>query len=174
MNIFEFVKEYNEKDGLERIYYIKERIKNNYIGIEKKIAICNTVISNTCYTKINEMEFYKPDSIMKDIFFKMELIAIYTDIEVSFNEDFAKQYDELEKYNLIDSILEQIDSIEIQRMKDLLKMKETDTSDNERSLVSYLDSKIKSLEVLINSIPELIQNFDMGKLEEMLKELPNG
>lgn len=148
--------------------YVKSHIIDNYLPFETKCAICDNIIKTTCYDKIGEGEntitFFKINSRMRYMFFILELVRNYTDIEISFRDGkHLIAYNELCKNNVIADILDEISKAEIDEMNSILGMTLDDTIENERSFAGYLDGKFTGLGAFMESglgvLNQLVSKF---------------
>lgn len=148
--------------------YVKSHIVDNYLPFETKCAICDNIIKVCSYNKIgegkNEITFFKSDSRGRYLFFILELIRNYTDIEVTFKDGVHLHiYNELQRHGVINEILSFINPVEVEEMHTLLNMAWDDVMENERSLAGYLDSKFAGFGLFAKSGLDVLNKF-MDKL----------
>lgn len=136
--------------------YIKSHMVDNYIPFETKCVICENIVNVTCYQTIGEGDvqktFFKKDSKAMYLFYTLELIRNYTDIEISFvNGAHLDAYNELCKHDVIYEIVGLVPQAEVNEMSSIINMVLEDVMENERSFAGYLDSKFAGLGEFMNS-----------------------
>ena len=93
---------------------------------------------------------------MQHMFYILTLISLYTDIEwnkdAGDNNENIDIYNELSKNGSIYIIISLIEPFEKQAFDTVLNMVSEDVYENERSIPSYLDTKIDALSLSINEI----------------------
>lgn len=157
MTIYNFIKEYKQITRTEnKDIFIKNHIKNTYVGIDKKINICNKIVKSANYIDIEGQKLYRSSSVVEFVLFELSIISLYTDIEVDFSNEIQNQFDALDELDLIDKITGFIDEKEYQKMKTILNMVKSDLYENERSLAGYMDKKIGFLDIITKPLSEMI------------------
>ena len=150
MTLEKFIAQYKVASDKEK--FLEERIKVKYIPYNEKIVLCKAVVKNTMHTTINNKEIFLLDSPGEFLFFHLMLIKKYTDIDIDMKDNPLVVYDSLDELGLIDALIGSIPDSEYIKFKTILDMVKDDTYENERSLVSFLETKIDALTVSIDSI----------------------
>lgn len=155
MNTEQFVKEYNEATDKEK--FVKKHIlKDKYIPYAEKVAICSNITQLTLYTEVDGKKIFKKNSANDYLFFTLELIDKYTDIEIS-KKNALNEFDLLDSNNCIDILISFIPEHEKQTMQVIKKMTVDDEMINNRDLTSYLDNKSSAIEMMLDtSLEEII------------------
>lgn len=158
MDYKKFIDEYNVAN--DKTKYVQKHMLNSYVSYEDKIAECQKIIDITSHKMVNindqEHKIYWNNTPMQHMFYILTLISLYTDIEWTkdsgdSNEN-LKVYNELSKNSSIYTIISLITPFEKQSFDTVLNMVEEDTYENERSIPSYLDTKIDALELMLTSV----------------------
>lgn len=158
MDYKKFIDEYNVAN--DKTKYVQKHMLNSYVPYEDKVAECRKIIDITSHKMmtVNDQEhkIYWNNTPMQHMFYILILISLYTDIEWTkdsgdSNEN-LKVYNELSKNGSIYTIISLITPFEKQSFDTVLNMVEEDTYENERSIPSYLDTKIDALELMLTSV----------------------
>ena len=161
-----FLREYSvaaKQKGSAMETFIKKHIVTQYVPYLEKDVLCTRIIYATCYADKDRriIKFNTPGRLL---LFNMNLINLYTDIEISFeNDETTKQYDKLMEVGAIYLLINAIPETEYTEFVTLLNMKLDDLRDNEYSLEALLYDLKKSF-----SISEDIIN---SALEELKKQV---
>lgn len=155
ISINDFIRCYNEKSQDRKQEYIEKHIVVKYIPYTEKIALCESIIKNTCTVTIDDKTMFSSNSPAREMFFKLALIKKYTDIEIDFSKC-VEQYDLLEEKEITFEIISLLPEVEIERLNNMLSSMLEDYMMNNRDLVSYIETKIDSLEILFNEMGELM------------------
>ena len=143
--------------------YLKSRLVRGYIPYEEKISSCENIIKNTSFVKdeaSGEM-FYKRNTPACDLFFNLTLIDKYFDIEIDF-EHALVDYNKLEENGYIELLLKNIPATEYVAWSKVFEMVAGDFVENERSLVSFLETRFNAI------------NKSLAMMTDIIKELPTG
>lgn len=136
--------------------YIKQHIVTEYVPYEEKIAICKIVVEKS-YLKDG---LYNRNSVIKNAIYTLMKYEKYTDIEFNFDE-ILNNYNLLCESNADLEICKHINREDNLRFDQVMEMVESDFVDNNRSIISYIDSQLMSVLGLINQI-----NNETGDLNE--------
>lgn len=161
-----FLREYGvaaKQKGSAMETFIKKHIVTQYVPYLEKDVLCTRIIYATCYAD-KDRKIIKFNTPGRLLLFNMNLINLYTDIEISFeNDETTKQYDKLMEVGAIYLLINAIPETEYTEFVTLLNMKLDDLRDNEYSLEALLYDLKKSF-----SISEDIIN---SALEELKKQV---
>lgn len=161
-----FLREYGvaaKQKGSAIETFIKKHIVTDYVPYLEKDVLCTRVIYATCYAD-KDRKIIKFNTPGRLLLFNMNLINLYTDIEISFeNDETIKQYDKLMEAGVIYLLINAIPETEYTEFVTLLNMKLDDLRDNEYSLEALLYNLKKSF-----SISEEVIN---SALEELNKQV---
>lgn len=158
MDYKKFIDEYNVAN--DKTKYVQKHMLNSYVPYEDKVAECRKIIDITSHKMVTvndqEHKIYWNNTPMQHMFYIITLISLYTDIEWTKdsgdNNENLKVYNELSKNGSIYTIISLITPFEKQSFDTVLNMVEEDTYENERSIPSYLDTKIDALELMLTSV----------------------
>lgn len=163
MNINVFIREYKMHQGDNKLTYLEKHVKNVYTPYLEKVTLCSNLAKITTHRTIekeNKTEFYV-NSCNRYILFVMRILSIYTDLDINFanSKETSDAYDSLCREGLIPIFMEQlINPIEINEFKLILDMCINDIYENERSIVSYIDSQFEALRRTAISSAAVIKN----------------
>lgn len=146
--------------------FIKECINDIHIPFSEKLSICQNLVSNTSYSG-NEVKVYKRNTPAQTMFFNLTIIDKYTNIKIDF-ANAVKIYDELDKLGILEQIISLVPEKELIDLDYILKMVMQDEYENNRSLVSFLETKIKALELSLNAITEVFSEENIKSLKTIL------
>lgn len=136
-----FLREYSvaaKQKGTAMENFIKKHIVTEYIPYIEKDVVCTRIMYATCYAD-KDRRIVKFNTPTRQILFNMNLIDLYTDIEISFKDDETiKQYDKLMSSGAIYLLIDAISETEYMEFSTLLDMKIDDLISNEYSLTAIL------------------------------------
>ena len=155
MKLDTFIKEYktDKSDGL-----IKSRIKKAYIPYEEKISSCDRIIKATSYKKVGDDEIYSQDSTARYMLFILELIRLYTDIEIDFTHS-LECFNKVEELGLSEVIINHIPKIEVERFETIMEMKLDDLHENQRSFGRYIDIQEQKNSIMTQNLFDVIDEI---------------
>lgn len=147
-------------DQLQALLKKKLEVKE-YLGIKAKKELVDTIVDECI---LYEDGVFKFNDIDKYICFTMKTLAAYTNLNLS--SDLEEDYDLLCEAKLLDSIIstfkKEYDDVNI-----LLQMK-CDYVLNSNSLESqvgrFLDGILDKVDVLVSSLSNKVDNFDLNSL----------
>ena len=160
MNVDFFVKQIAMNKDVEA--YLKDKImKDVYVAYEEKIAKCETIIKNTSTIKdeTTGVELYKRNTPACNLFFNLTLIDLYTNIDIDFSKNMLNDYNELEKHGYIDLLLSHISKNEYVAWQRLFDMIASDYMENNRSLISYFDTKLTAIDKTADSFSKVLTSL---------------
>ena len=113
-----------------------------------------------------------------DIFFHLNLIYVYSDIEFT-DEDRADElelHDKLTQSGLMDSFLEAFDDSEYNYIKDILEMLARELTAYNSTAAALISSLIQDLPVQAEAARKIVDDFNPEKYQEVIKfaEAANG
>ena len=193
MTVQEFIDGYKkvvEKNG-DSYKYIESRYNKDYVLHRDKIAICKKLAEVTSHKIVPDMnsdvrKYYSSDRINRYTLFMLNLVDLYTDIDIDFNsDDIMGQYELLDREDLIRIIVagDYIDDderrcgiplVEYKRFEMIMDMAVAEIEDNENNIITYLDNKFESigavLEVLADSFVEKFGKIASDKIDSLSDE----
>ena len=118
--------------------------------------------------KINRSSQYIMSALM--------LVDLYTNIKINFAKG-AFQYDKLVESGLINYVLENVPESEIKEFEMLIDYKYEEYYQKYFSMKSYVDSKLNDLELVINTLTDMIittlSKIDEKKLNGLVDKIKN-
>ena len=118
--------------------------------------------------KINRSSQYVMSALM--------LVDLYTNIKINFAKG-AFQYDKLVESGLINYVLENVPESEINEFKMLIDYKYDEYYQKYFSMKAYVDSKLNDLELVINTLTDMItttlSKIDEKKLNGLVDKIKN-
>ena len=149
MKIDEFIKKYNNAKDKDK--FLSECITTQYVPYRNKIADCDGIIKAS-----SELDgIFRINTPAQFMMFMIQLISRYTEIEKE--EDILGEFEKLDELNLINAIISKIPEREYTSYSTILNMIQDDYMENNRSLLSFIETKIKALGLSIDTILETIQ-----------------
>lgn len=150
MKIDEFIRKYNSAKDKDK--YLKESIKKTYIPYHEKVADCERVVKAT--TEIDGI--FKINTPAQFMIFTVNIISKYAEIEY---EDVLDTFEKLDELNLINALISHIPEREFASYNTILNMVQDDYMENNRSLVSFIETKVKALGLSMDAILDAIQKY---------------
>ena len=118
--------------------------------------------------KINRSSQYVMSALM--------LVDLYTNIKIDFAKG-AFQYDKLVESGVINYVLENVPESEIKEFEMLIDYKYEEYYQKYFSMKSYVDSKLNDLELVINTLTDMIattlSKIDEKKLNRLVDKIKN-
>ena len=156
MNVEFFIKQIAMNKDKET--YIAGKLVKTYIPYEEKQATCENIIKTTSIVKNENGEaYFKRNTPACDLLFNLTLIDKYFDIDIDFGAA-LKDYNALEENGYIEFLLQHIPQKEYVAWQRMFSMVAGDYMENERSLVSYLDTKIEALNKTTETLATVIED----------------
>lgn len=153
MLVSEFVKEYQQSK--QKNAFIKKHIKTNYIPYTTKIDIAKSIVNVCMYKEVNGTRLFVQNSPARYHLFIQGVVNQYTDLEwdkaENGDDDFVKGFDLLEENGLVEGIFVTIGD-DIQKFMTVLNMVVDDEVDMNRSVVSFFETKVESVSILLDTI----------------------
>ena len=150
MKIDEFIRKYNAAKDKDK--FITGCIKKTYIPYSEKVADCQRIINATMETG-GEFRVNTPAQFM---IFTVNIISKYTDIEY---ENVLTTFEKLDELNLINAIISHIPEREYSTYNTLLSMTQDDYMENNRNLISFIETKVKALGLSMDAILDAAQKY---------------
>lgn len=170
----QFVTKYNSSE--DKAEFCKSHIVNKYVDYHTKLSEVNRIVdignhSSALLLSDNDNDkigYWRNTPIMYYLL-KLKLLELYTDINIKEGEE-LQTYNALEEIGAIDNLVSSIPENEVMKWNSMLQMVNDDIYINERDLVSYLESKVDALNVVLDTMLsglgevanklELVQNED--------------
>ncbi len=170
-----FLREYNvaaKQKGTAVETFIKKHIVKKYIPYLDKDSICTRIIYASCYAD-KERKIVRFNTPGKHILFNMNLIDLYSDIEIDFKGNkLIEQYDKLMESGAIYLLVAAISDEEYMEFNTLLDMKLDDLRDNEYSITALLYNLKDSLSLTDEVITNALKSPEVKAMIEEIKKKP--
>ena len=150
MKIDEFIRKYNSAKDKDK--YLKESIKKTYIPYHEKVADCQRIINAT----MESDGLFKINTPAQFMIFTVNIISKYTNIEY---DDVLTTFEKLDELNLINAIISNIPEREYTTYNTLLSMTQDDYMENNRNLISFIETKVKALGLSMDAMLDAIQKY---------------
>lgn len=172
----EFCKKYNESTADQiKESLIKSIMNPHYINYEMKIAICENIIENSYYKKDeNGNKKLHINSPTQYLLYCLEMVRQYTTIEVDFS-NVVDEFNLLNKYRLLDEIINYIPENELKEFNVVLDMVRGDVIQNEYETHAFVSNQVERFGELFGHIikPALerlgssIENMDEKTIDKL-------
>lgn len=150
MKVEDFITNYN--NASDKTKFLSDCVVRQYIPYREKIADCTRVVN----ASVESNGIFKLNTPIQFVFFTATVITRYMDLEYDNVLDFFEKLDEL---NLINAILSKIPEREFASYNTILNMIQDDYMENNRSIASFIETKVKALGLSIDAIFDAIQKY---------------
>lgn len=168
-----FLREYSvaaKQKGTAVETFINKHIVTDYVPFLEKDVLCTRIIYATCYAD-KDRKIVKFNTPARNILFDMNLINLYTDIEINFEDNKnVEQYDKLMKSGAIYLLMDKIPESEHLEFSTLLDAKLSDVVTNEYSITALLYNFINSLALTDEVITDALKSPEVKEMIEELKK----
>ena len=151
MKVEEFIRKYNAAKDKDK--FLEKSIVNKYVPYHEKIADCDKIVRAT----MEKDGLFKMSTPAQFMIFTIQIITRYTDIEK--DENVVELFEALDELDLINAIISHIPQREFNSYNTILHMVQDDYMENNRNVVSFLETKLRTLGVSIDTLLEAIQNY---------------
>ena len=164
MTVKEFITNYNKTKNIEK------HITKKYVPYAQKVSLCDRIVRSTSYEEVAGKQVFKINTPARQELFLLNMIDLYTDIDINWKDSLADFY-ALSESGLLGGIIKEIPESEITLFSSILDMCVDDLMTNTRDLVSYIDGKIESISLGLNA---LLDAIDPATVNAILSELNPG
>ena len=176
MTYHQFVTKYKETPDDKKQDLCASHIVNQYVSWEDKLAniskivdICNHEFAPDPLDSTKQITYFRRNTPLMYYWMKVRLLSCYTDIEIKEGEE-LKAFNALDEIGAVDALISCIPDNEVIKWNTTLDMMNDDLYINERDLASYLDTKVDSLsmvlDTMLNGLGELTQKMEMVQDED--------
>lgn len=127
---------------------ISKHITTTYLPYTEKIAEGKEIADRSTHIELNGNKVFWQNTPIQYHLFIQRILARYTDIEI---ENPVEDFDALNEIGAIDRIIQAIPQREYAEFDTVVKMCMGDIIENERSFVSYIDTKLEALKILFET-----------------------
>ena len=151
MKIDEFIKKYNSAKDKDK--FLSDCITSQYVPYHEKIADCSGIIKAS--TEIDGT--FKINTPAQYMMFMIQIITRYTDLDRE--EKILEMFEKLDELNLINAIVSKIPEREFTSYNTILNMVQDDYMENNRTLLSFIETKVSALGLSLDAILDAIQKY---------------
>lgn len=166
------------KTDEEKIAFLKEHIKSDYVPFEKKADIAKAIVQASYYVKEkdingNEVQKFRADSIAKYMLTCMSLLDLYTDIERNKNEGkMLEDFNILNEYGIFDVLIQNIQPRELKEFNMIIQMTVDDLLTNEYEMHSFIRNQVERFGTLISTaLSPIIEKLDVEEIKKVINEM---
>lgn len=165
ISVKEFVKTIKNRasEDARRVYIEGTLAVKDYERYEVVCAICDQIIANSYFTTDGQ---FKVDSCKKYLLYVSALLNTYTNIRFDEN-DMLGDFNLLQRYGLIDVIINYIPEAQVAMFDSVLNMKSNDIMTNYYEPHAFVKEQLVKFAPLIHG---WIESF-LGAAEEMIKDI---
>lgn len=165
VSVKEFVKTIKNRasEDARRVYIEGTLAVKDYERYEVVCAICDQIIANSYFTTDGQ---FKVDSCKKYLLYVSALLNTYTNIRFDEN-DMLGDFNLLQRYGLIDVIINYIPEAQVTMFDSVLNMKSNDIMTNYYEPHAFVKEQLVKFAPLIH---DWIESF-LGAAEEMIKDI---
>ena len=165
ISVKEFVKTIKNRasEDARRVYIEGALAVKDYERYEVVCAICDQIIANSYFTTDGQ---FKVDSCKKYLLYVSALLNTYTNIRFDKN-DMLGDFNLLQRYGLIDVIINYIPEAQVAMFDSVLNMKSNDIMTNYYEPHAFVKEQLVKFAPLIHG---WIESF-LGAAEEMIKDI---
>ena len=165
VSVKEFVKTIKNRasEDARRVYIEGTLAVKDYEKYEVVCAICDQIIANSYFTTDGQ---FKVDSCKKYLLYVSALLNTYTNIRFDEN-DMLGDFNLLQRYGLIDVIINYIPEAQVAMFDSVLNMKSNDIMTNYYEPHAFVKEQLVKFAPLIHG---WIESF-LGAAEEMIKDI---
>lgn len=158
MDIGKFIEEFDQaaakdraqKKASETIRLIKKHITNPYVSYEVKMSEASKIADLSMYTTVDDKQIFKMNSPLRYMLFMMAIVRCYTDLEWD-KTNAVIQFDLAEARGIFELLINEIGE-DYEKFQTVLSMVVDDKITNERSLVSFFETKTEALGMTLNTL----------------------
>lgn len=162
MKVDEFIRKYNSAKDKDK--FLTDCIKTQYVPYRIKIADCDGIVKAS--TGINGV--FKINTPAQFMMFTIQVITRYTEIEK--DDDILGLFEKLDELNLINAITSKIPEREFTSYNTILNMIQDDYMENNRTLLSFIETKVSALGLSLDAILDAIQKYVPQETPEVADE----
>lgn len=165
VSVKEFVKTIKNRasEDARRVYIEGTLAVKDYERYEVVCAICDQIIANSYFTTDGQ---FKVDSCKKYLLYVSALLNTYTNIKFDEN-DMLGDFNLLQRYGLIDVIINYIPEAQVAMFDSVLNMKSNDIMTNYYEPHAFVKEQLVKFAPLIHG---WIESF-LGAAEKMIKDI---
>lgn len=153
------------KNSKDKEAYAKKHVKVSYVPYADKLTEAKKIADIATHVEINGKKVYKKNTPIQYYLTTVRILMLYTDITSEGND--IEMYDQLVSTDAITPLFSHIPESELAQFKAMIDMCVSDIYENERDLVSFLETKIEAIglttDTIIQSLSEVISKNEETK-----------
>ena len=167
ITVNELIAKYNLKRSDEEKYkYLQDTIDIvQHVDYSNIIALADMIVERSCLDKNGNLNV---DSCMKYMLYVYTLIDKYTNV-VADASNWSYEYDQLEKYGLIDFIISMIPEREVNKLNKTVSMKTADLIENNNNIYNFLSKRFEELKPFIGENLNKFIEYSMNTVQETIE-----
>lgn len=147
IRVNELVAKYNlKRTDEEKVEYLRNVIeikdRQNYSSI---VALANMIVERSCMDKSGNVNV---DSCMRYMMYVYTVIDTYTNVILE-PSNWSYEFDQLDKYGLVDMLLSMIPESELNRLKRTVDLRMNDFMINHNNVLNFINEKFEELKPFI-------------------------
>ena len=165
-----------KKTDEERLQFVKEYIKNEYVPFETKADVAKAIV-DTSYWRTEKIDGNKRkvlhvDSVANYMLKCMALVDLYTNIERQKNEGkMLEDFNTLNGSGILDMIIQSINPRELKEFNMVLQMTQDDVIANEFENHAFISQQIERFGQLIGTaLSPVIAQLDFEQIEKVIDQ----
>lgn len=160
----------------ERLQFVEEYIKNEYVPFETKADVAKAIVDTSYWrtekTDGNKRKVLHVDSVANYMLKCMALVDLYTDIERQKNEGkMLEDFNTLNGSGILDMIIQSINPRELKEFNMVLQMTQDDVIANEFENHAFISQQIERFGQLIGTaLSPVIEQLDFEQIEKVIDQ----
>lgn len=165
-----------KKTDEERLQFVREHIKNEYVPFETKADVAKAIVGASYWKteKVNGVQHRSlhVDSVANYMLKCMALVDLYTDIERQKND--GKMLDDFNTLNgsgILDMIIQNINPRELKEFNMVLQMTQDDIISNEFENHAFISQQVERFGQLFGTVVKpVIEQLDLSQIEKVIDQ----
>ena len=178
ININDFINLYKSKEADKELEdLVEQHIVCDYVPYEQKADVAKAIVDTCFWRNVKDAsgEEHKElyiDSVSKYMLTCMAIVDLYTDIiRQKGDGKMLEDFNMLNKYGVIDSIVRCIDERELNEFNMIVQMTCDDTIANEYENHAFISKQVNRFGELIRAtLLPIVSQLDTDKIEELIKQ----
>lgn len=150
----------------EKWRYLEDTLEiTQHMEYSSVIALADMIVERSCLDKNGNLNV---DSCMKYMLYVYTLIDKYTNV-VADASNWSYEYDQLEKYGLIDFIISMIPEKEVNKLNKTISMKTSDMIENNNNMYNFLSKRFEELKPFIGENLNKFIEYALNTVQETVE-----
>lgn len=168
ITVNELITKFNlKRDEQGKWGFLNEHIDAvQHMDYSSVVALADMIVNRSCLDKEGNI---KIDSCMKYLLYVFTLFNSYTNVTVDAS-NWSYEYDQLDKYGLVDMVISMIPEKEVQKLNKTVSMKTNDLIENENNVRNFLNKKFEELKPFIGENLNKFIEYAMSVVQETYEQ----